>query len=607
MLSTRMRMSTGAIFYPYKIDQSCRFNDDDSAYLYRTPAGAADDGKTWSYSFWVKRCNLDIGQYIINAATSDSNRTMIYFDTDNKIKFYSYYSAAVKASLSCDMLFRDVGSWYHVLITLDALNSQIIFYVNNIEMPQTVATGVHNSVHHINNALVNAIARAAYNTTGYGDFYLSNMQMVDGLELTPDSFGQSKNGMWIPKRYSGSYGTNGFKLDFADSGDLGNDVSGNNNDFTSSGLAANDQVLDSPTNNYCTLNVLDKGIGGVITNNGNLQTVVSDSDNIRSTVSIPKSGLWYFEFRRTAGSFGGGGIMAGSDDVKTDDTNMETSIFVSAAPIGKTYITIEGIQKTSYWPGAIGNEWIGCCIDMNNNKISFTNTTDGRGVEYDITISNRDYFPFVGGALNDAFQVHYGQQGSWNTPPPSGFKALNSANLTKPTVLDSSKGFDVVLYEGTGAEQSITDLNFQPDLVWIKNRDEADEHKLIDSVRGATFDLSSNDTDIEFEDVNGLTAFLSNGFSLGTGANGYNDSGESFVAWCFRMGTKYGLDIQTYEGTGVAHTINHNLGDVPELMMIKNLGVARNWNVYHHHALNKTDPETDYGILNTDIGWQDEA
>jgi len=184
---------------------------------------------------------------------------------------------------------------------------------------------------------------------------------------------------------------------------------------------------------------------------------------------------------------------------------------------------------------------------------------------------------------------------------------LCSNNLPTPIISDSSTGFGVVTYEGTGAEQSITDLDFQPDLVWIKNRDAVDEHKLIDSVRGVTKELSSDSTNVEGTDANGLTAFLANGFTLGTGANGYNDNGESFVAWCFKKGATYGFDIQTYEGTGVSHAINHNLNGIPELMIIKDLDDANNWMVYHHHAVNKTDPETDYGSLDITNAWADES
>ena len=71
------------------------------------------------------------------------------------------------------------------------------------------------------------------------------------------------------------------------------------------------------------------------------------------------------------------------------------------------------------------------------------------------------------------------------------------------------------------------------------------------------------------------------------------------------MGVKYGFDIIADEGTGIAHVINHNLGGIPELIIRKNLIETRNWAVYHHHALNKTDPETDYAIINSIQGFED--
>ena len=120
--------------------------------------------------------------------------------------------------------------------------------------------------------------------------------------------------------------------------------------------------------------------------------------------------------------------------------------------------------------------------------------------------------------------VNFGQRPFAYTAP-SGFKALCTTNLPEPTIADGSTAMDVALYTGNGSTQTISGLNFSPDLVWIKNRAAADNHKLTDTVRGATEELESNTTDAEVTNADGLTAFNSDGFDLGDDDE-YNTSSE---------------------------------------------------------------------------------
>jgi len=166
------------------------------------------------------------------------------------------------------------------------------------------------------------------------------------------------------------------------------------------------------------------------------------------------------------------------------------------------------------------------------------------------------------------------------------------------TIPNGSKYMQAVTYTGTGATQTIT-VGFQPDFVWVKSRSAATDHKLTDSVRGATKALISDTTGAETTDTNGVTAFTSTGFTLGSDSV-YNTNGATYVAWCWQAGqgssssntsgsitstvsvnASAGFSIVTYTGTGAVATIGHGLGVSPNMIIGKSRGAANAWGVYH--------------------------
>jgi hypothetical protein len=167
------------------------------------------------------------------------------------------------------------------------------------------------------------------------------------------------------------------------------------------------------------------------------------------------------------------------------------------------------------------------------------------------------------------------------------------------SIVNGSKVMQAVLYTGTGATQTIA-VGFQPDLVWIKSRSAATDNKLTDSVRGATKALISNSTAAETTDSTGITAFTSNGFTLGANSV-YNNSGATYVAWCWQAGqgstssntngtiastvsvnASAGFSVVTYTGTGTnGATVGHGLGVAPAFFTVKTRGVTGSWQTYH--------------------------
>ena len=183
------------------------------------------------------------------------------------------------------------------------------------------------------------------------------------------------------------------------------------------------------------------------------------------------------------------------------------------------------------------------------------------------------------------------------------------------TIDDPSAYFKVQLWTGTGSSNAVafndTDTTMQPDLVWIKQRDDAVSPFVFDSVRGATKWLKTDTTTAEGTDANSLTAFGSDGFTVGTGTS-FNDSSQTYVAWCWKESADSGMDIVTYTGTGSAKTESHSLSAVPEFITVRVRSETGHWRAYH--GSNTSAPETDALIMNdTDatydwnVYWNDTA
>jgi hypothetical protein len=245
-----------------------------------------------------------------------------------------------------------------------------------------------------------------------------------------------------------------------------------------------------------------------------------------------------------------------------------------------------------------GKMWFG----TNNTWLSSADPAAGTNEAFSGLPSNL----IPGISLNGAgtpCKLNFGQLGFAHTPP-AGFKALNSQNMPAPEILEGNSGMDTVLYTGTGAEKSITDLEFSPDFTWIKSRDEGTgayngHHLLFDTLRGATEILFSNLTNAENTDAQSLKSFDSNGFTVGT-TQKVNESGDAFVAWNWKADPKFGFDIVGYEGTGVAHTIPHDLGIAPEMMIVKRRDAGGpGWPLWHKDMI--ATPENYYMRLDTVI------
>jgi hypothetical protein len=265
---------------------------------------------------------------------------------------------------------------------------------------------------------------------------------------------------------------------------------------------------------------------------------------------------------------------------------------------------------SAYGASYVAGDRIAVALDMDGGTIEFYKNGAGQG-----SISLPGSLIVAAPASNAragsgtvTLAYNFGAAAFVDTPP-AGFKALNTRNLPDPAILTPEKYFKANARQGTGASASVSGLKFAPDLVWTKSRDEGSgsytgDHKLWDKVRGATKSLESNTTDNEATEATGLTAFNSDGFDFGA-LNQINFSGDAFIDWLWKEGALSGFDIVTYTGTGSAQAINHSLGVVPDLIIVKALNptTGQSWRVYHSE--NTAAPETDYLALDTSAATAD--
>jgi hypothetical protein len=456
--------------------------------------------------------------------------------------------------------------------------------------------------------------------TTFSNSYMSEFILVDGQQLTPGDFGEfNSDNVWVPKAYAGTYGTNGFYLDFANSAVLGNDVSGNNNDFTSSGLTTADQFTDTPTNVYATLNPLDYlGTASAHTlSDGNLRIVKAGTaaPYHATTIRYPMSGKWVFE--ATMNSAIGGGGAAGINfyiglNLSSGSGALQAMQVYAAPATGEWYKNGSGVNQGT-WAGLGNGDVIRFEFDVTNSTCTVYKNNSavitGTGINF-TSYPDATSIAVTGNTSATTFDLtfNFGATSFAHTPT-SGYQALCTANMAAPAIADGRDYFEPVLYAGTGASNTVTSTAFTPDLVAIKNRTDGSTHwSWFDSIRGTTKYIRSSATDAEATDANSLTAFNATGFTLGTGGGtaNVNTSAKNYVAYCFKEGATPGFDIVSYTGTGAAHAENHNLGTTPKFMIVKNLtDAATQWRVYHAGA--NASPATGIMYLSDTVAFTTDA
>jgi hypothetical protein len=621
--SSQWMYNSGGDFYPTVIDQSLRFNglgnSSVSGYLNRT-FSTPTSTTTCTLSTWVKRVNIANINYIMSSYNGSASASAdVYFDTSYRLNVS--FGGASAYTLLTTRFFRDTSAWYHIVIVFDSTqataSNRTKLYVNGVQ--ETVFASASypalNAVMQFTSSTANHRIGSNWNNTGtpLASFYLADMYRLDGQALDPTSFGEFKNGVWIPKAYEGSYGTNGFHLLFNGNA---NDDSGNSNNWTVHNIDAGDYMLDSPTNNYATWNPLDT-INGTSFSDGNLKlTFPAAYGTTRSTFAV-SSGKWYWEI-----------------DVLSVTTNHSIGILkdtglLTTYPGGNSdgygYVASNGSKyngsgAVSYGSTYTAGDIIGVALDMNGGSLTYYKNNTSQGVAF--TGIDGTFAPAISDVTSSSTGSisvsNFGQSGFTYTPP-AGFLALCTANLPEPSIsplygASPQDYFNTVLYTGNGGTQSITGVGFQPDFTWIKDRTTAYPHMIFDSIRGASKRLISNTANEEATEANTQTSFDAGGFSVGDNLV-VNKLSDAFVAWNWKASnaasvlngagtipsqvsanTTAGFSIVSYTGTGANATVGHGLDVKPKVVIVKNRDQAGDWCVFHEDM--NAVPQDYYLLLN---------
>jgi hypothetical protein len=373
--------------------------------------------------------------------------------------------------------------------------------------------------------------------------------------------------------------------------------------------ASGDSLVDSPTNygtdtgaggqvrgNYATLNPLDKE-STITLSNGNLD-VSTTSGNWQGCKGAfgMQSGKWYWEYTATSGLYH---IVS----IVKPETPLGGYLVQNATAWGYQY-TADKINNNV--PAAYGASWgqgdtIGIALNLDAGTLVFYKNGVSQGTAYS-GLPAGPYVPGLGLYPSSGGTFNFGQRPFAYTAP-SGFKALCTTNLPEPTIADGSTAMDVALYTGNGSTQTISGLNFSPDLVWIKERSGSRFHALCDSVRGDGILLYSNSTFGEQDIGSTVVDLTSDGFNLGFNGGftsvSHNWNAVTHAAWCWDAGSSTasnpdgsipsqvranasaGFSVVTYTGTGSSATVGHGLGVAPAMIITKGRTNTAAWLVYH--------------------------
>jgi hypothetical protein len=607
-------------FYPYEIEQSCRFSKANSASLSRAPSSAGNK-KTFTWSGWVKFCN-SASYRLFGSGTSATEITDFHMNgSDGTLRFRDRQSGDNLRKETTAAL-RDVGAWHHIVCAVDVTqgsnSNRVKIYING-----TLQTAFDTDDTFVNrNTYINrtggngmVLGKRAYDSASLLDGYMAEVHFVDGTQLTADSFGETKEGVWIPKAYTGSYGTNGFYLKFDQTGTgtasastIGADSSGNNNHFTTSGFASIDSNrTDSPTNNFATWNAAwayssTYATTGTLLNGALALSSSGSATSAWSTFLLPSSGKYYVEMRTS--STVSSNFVCG---VMSTDGNVNRSVLFQTDGT----IDLDNAQNQSGLASWVDGNTVGILLNMDGGSSGFgeiafylQNSAYGNAVSISSATS-----PYALMTYGQTYVDLRTDERDFAYSIPDGYSTLSTANLPEPTISplngkQPSDYFNTVLYSGNDSTNAITGVNFQPDLVWLKRRSGTNAHQLYDAIRGAGKVLHPNTNDGEADET-AFNSFDTDGFEVDGGSNSHNASGETYVAWnwlagngtttndasstgvgstdsVYSVNTTAKCSIVTYTGTGSATTIAHGLGAKPNTIWIKRRTVADygNWSIY---------------------------
>ena len=608
----------GSIF-----ERSLRINSDDNPKLYHTTSSTSN---TFTISIWMKPTRFKRTYRHIFSSYADS----FMFNNDFRIRYNDEGDGSAYSSGK----YRNLDSWYHFVMAVNPSGTTV--YVNGETIISSSGTfSLNNGSEKIRFIwFPGDVAEFTW------DGYIADAYLIDGQAKAPTDFGytESQTGIWRAKKYEGTYGSGGLHLEFKDSSAIGKDTSGNGNDFTTENLAASDIVLDTPTNNFATLNFLSSGLSWANINEGNLKlNPTTGAWTPVSSSMVMSSGKWYWEvYVENVGTYTMLGILPTlrQDDRVNHDDDRYPGSFSDEWGYANNGALHNSASPTNSWGATYTTgDIISFALDMDAGTLNVYKNGSATGSQitgvsavkpshYARGEYRANLCPYGSSAKSI---INFGQDGTFagnktaqNNKDlngignffysvPTGFKALCSENLRgsdNPYIIRPKKHFDTILYTGNASTQKITGLEFKPDMIWFKSRTSSSTHGMADSVRGRSklFYPDTNQAEETSDSTRDLVSFDDGGFTVGNPQrlNSTNGSGLSIVAWCWKAGgaavtntdgtintqvsvnEEAGFSIAAYTGNGATTaTIGHGLGKTPAWIIIKNRSSSADWVVMH--------------------------
>ena len=456
MESLARTANRGSISTGYDIDNSLKIEADNTERMQRqysniTSAGTPTSTKIATISFWIKRTELrPSGNHFCFNATA--NTTLVGF-SDDRLYILGQTSGI---DLKSTAVFRDTSAYYHILVAFDTTQStasnRAKAYVNGEQVTawDTETYGTQNNdidLYDTNTSHYLGWEDAQSQSGYYSEFYL-----IDGQQLAPTEFGEtdSGSGIWKPKAYDGTFGVQGYHLDFEDSSNLGLDVSGNSNNFTALyNITSADQATDTPTNNFCTLNPL--WVYGNALTTGPIEGATKVSGGgwagTKATMGVA-NGKWYWEYKSSVSD----AIIGIQTDEGVALTGNAHNIISTCALYlaGEVWIkdSTSGRNDTDVTHTFSSSSIYGIALNMDDNQISFYQDgsliTNGGNIALD-GLADKTVFPFASN-YNSAIEFNLGGYttisissaaadangyGTFEYAPPSGYYALCTKNLAE--------------------------------------------------------------------------------------------------------------------------------------------------------------------------------
>jgi len=465
--ANRGSIATGAA---YEIDNSLKIEADNAETMQRTSnaIGTPTSTQKATISAWVKRTELQSsGNGIVWIGNAGAVSTILGFNND---RLDANTSISGGFNLKSTPVFRDTSAWYHIVWAFDTTQAtaanRVKLYVNGVQIEdfdtenypnQNNAIGLYetNMSHYI--GWIDAQSQSGY----YAEIYL-----IDGQQLAPTDFGEfdDDSGIWKPKAYTGTFGNEGYYIDFEDSSALGADVSGNSNNFTALyNITAADQATDTPTNNFCTLNPLSAGgnLGNVISEGATKVVIENNGQQVAVGTIAVTTGKWYWEAKHTSGTYQLAGIISADSRVSGNGGVADSSVAGSDAialyrPTGQVYYN--GTGTTFDTNGYTNGDIIGVALDMDNGTCALykNGSIMGNTGSNDIVAKSGHasltgawtamYSDGTNGTFNITYEVNFGGYhnytissgntdengyGTFEYAPPSGYYALCTKNLAE--------------------------------------------------------------------------------------------------------------------------------------------------------------------------------